>query len=138
MEERNTEYYLKYDKYDEVVSTVMRNILVERERVGKFLLYDFQPQMDADKLYFNVANVAATMRKENLYLNMPLLDYIKFRKKRGKKWSNLRWCIPWTLKKLDNEHKTSIYIIMDFIKETLDIPSNMFKDINDEYYGWVE
>ena len=128
----------KYNKYDEIVQVIMRNILVERERVGKFLLYDFQPQMDADRLYFNVANVAATMRKEKLYLNMPLKDYIKFRKKRGKKWSNLRWYFPLELRKLDAEYKTSIYIIMEFIKETLELPYNIFKEINDEYYGeWI-
>ena len=128
----------KYKQYDEVVAVIMRNILVERERCGKFLLYDFQPLMDADKLYFNVAAIAADLRKEKLYLNMPLKDYIDFRKKRGKKRSNLRWFGPIHKYFLDAEHKTSIYIIMEFVKESLQLPSGMFKEINDEYYGWVE
>ena len=125
----------KYKQYDEVVQTIMRNVLVERERCGKFLLYDFQPLMDADRLYFNVAAIAADLRKENLYLNMPLRDYIKFRKKRGKKRTNLRWFGPIHSYFLDQEYKTSTYIIMEFVKEALDLPSDMFKTINDEYYG---
>ena len=128
----------KYKQYDEVVAAIMRNILVERERCGRFLLYDFQPLMDADKLYFNVAAIATDLRKEKLYLNMPLKDYIDFRKKRGKKRLNLRWFGPIHKYFLDAEHKTSIYIIMEFVKESLQLPSGMFKEINDEYYGWVE
>ena len=128
----------KYKHYDEIVNTILTNILVERERCGKFLLYDFQPLMDADKLYFNVANVAATFRKENLYLDMSLKDYIKFRIKRGKKWSNLRWFNPIEKHFLEDEHKTSIYMIMEFIKETMNLPNGIFKEINDEYNGWIE
>ena len=81
----------KYKQYDTVVNAIMMNILVERERCGMFLLYDFNPKDDADKLYYNVTTAAADLRKENIYLNMPLLDYIKFRKKRSKNRSNLRW-----------------------------------------------
>lgn len=128
----------KYAEYDKVVQTIMTNVLVERERCGKFLLYDFQPLMDADRLYFNVASVAADLRNENLYLNMPLLNYIKFRKKRGKKRRNLRWFGPIQKHFLEDEHKTSIYIIMEFIKEALELPSGIFKEINDTYYGeWI-
>ena len=128
----------RYAEYDKVVQTIMTNVLVERERCGKFLLYDFQPLMDADKLYFNIATVAADLRDENIYLNMPLKDYISFRKKRGKKRRNLRWFGPIQKHFLEDEHKTSIYIIMEFIKQTLELPSGMFKEINDTYYGWVD
>ena len=58
--------------------------------------------------------------------------------KRGKKRLNLRWFGPIHKYFLDAEHKTSIYIIMEFVKESLQLPSGMFKEINDEYYGWVE
>ena len=67
---------------------------------------------------------------------MPQLDYIKFRKKRSKNRSNLRWFNPIQNRKLDSEHKTSIYLIMEFITEQLNIDYSLYKEINDEYYGW--
>ena len=65
----------KYSLYDSVVTTIMTNVLVERERCGKFLLYDFDPNLDLDRLYFNVAAIAADIRRENLYLHMPLWHF---------------------------------------------------------------
>lgn len=128
----------KYALYDSVVQTIMTNILVEHERCGKYLLYDFQPSDDADKLYFNITAIAADLGKENIYLNMPLWDYIKFRKKRRKKRVNLRWLNPIQKKKLSDEYKTSVSIIMDFICEQLKLNYRLFKEINDEYYGWID
>lgn len=128
----------KYIQYDNVVKTVMTNILVERERCGKYILYDFQPSDDADKLYFNVAAIAADLNKEKIYLGMPLLDFIFFWKKRRKKRHNLRWLNPIQKKKLSDEDKTSVSIIMDFICVQLKLNYRLFKEINDEYYGWID
>lgn len=128
----------KYTQYDNVVSTIMTNILIERERCGKYILYDFQPSNDADKLYFNVAAIAADLYREKIYLGMPLLDFIFFWKKRRKKRHNLRWLNPIQKKKLSDEDKTSVSIIMDFICVQLKLNYRLFKEINDEYYGWVD
>lgn len=128
----------KYTQYDNVVNTVMTNILVERERCGKYILYDFQPSNDADKLYFNVAAIAADLNKEKIYLGMPLLDFIFFWKKRRKKRHNLRWLNPIQKKKISDEDKTSVSIIMDFICVQLKLNYRLFKEINDEYYGWID
>ena len=128
----------KYTLYDSVITTVMTNVLVERERCGKFLLYDFQQNEDADRLYFNVTAIAADLQKENIYLDMPFWDYVKFRMKRWKRRMNLRWFGPLAKKKLDNEYKTSVYLIMHFVAEHLHIPIDLFKEINDTYYGWVD
>ena len=128
----------KYTQYDNVVSTIMTNILIERERCGKYILYDFQPSNDADKLYFNVAAIAADLNKEKIYLGMPLLDFIFFWKKRRKKRHNLRWLNPIQKKKISDEDKTSVSIIMDFICVQLKLNYRLFKEINDEYYGWID
>ena len=128
----------KYIQYDNVINTIMTNILVERERCGKYILYDFQPSNDADKLYFNVAAIAADLNKEKIYLGMPLLDFIFFWKKRRKKRHNLRWLNPIQKKKLSDEDKTSVSIIMDFICVQLKLNYRLFKEINDEYYGWID
>ena len=128
----------KYILYDSVVNTIMTNVLVERERCGKFLLYDFHQEEDSDRLYFNVTAVAADLRKENIYLDMPFRDYVKFRIKRWKRRMNLKWLSPSAKKKLSNEYKTSVLLLMDFVAEHLHISHNLFKEINDTYYGWVD
>lgn len=128
----------KYKMYDNVVSTVMMNVIVEKQRCGKFLIYDFDQTDDGNKLYFNVTLVAADLEKEKIYLDMPLLDFIFFWKKRRKNRKNLRWFNPIQKKKLSDENKTSVSIIMDFICEELKINYRLFKEINDEYYGWID
>ena len=128
----------KFGRYDEIVNTILKNILVERERCGKILLWDFNPIDHGDRLYFNIAAIVADINKEPIYLNMPLFDYLKLKWKRRKSRKNLRYFGPSHAAKLDNEHKTSIYIIMDFIREQMNFDYSLYKDINDEYYGWVE
>lgn len=128
----------KYETYDHIVSTVMTNVLVERERCGKFLLYDFQGDNGAEKLYFNVTAIAADLRREAIYLDMPLISFIKFWLKRHKKRKNLRWFGPISKRKLADEYKTSVYILMDFIREQFNINEELYDEINNEYYGWVD
>ena len=128
----------KYKLYDSVVSTIMSNVMVECARCGKILLYDFKPELDMDKLYFNVAAIVADMSKEKLYLHMPFWDYVRFRMKFWKKRTNLKWFSPWAEKKLKEEYKTSVDMIMFFVSEQLDVLIDLFKEINDEYYGWVD
>ena len=128
----------KYKQYDSVVSTVMMNILVERERCGRFLIYDFDQNDDGNRLYFNVMAVAADLEREKIYLDMPLLDFIFFWKKRRKNRKNLRWFNPIQKRKLSDENKTSTSIIMDFICEKMNLNYRLFKEINDEYYGWID
>ena len=128
----------KFGRYDEIVNTILKNIIVERERCGKILLWDFNPVDHGDRLYFNIAAIVADLNKEPIYLNMPLFDYLKFKWKRRQSRKNLRYFGSNHAAKLDDEHKTSIYIIMDYIRETMDFDYSLYKDINDEYYGWVE
>ena len=126
----------KYKQYDTVVNTIMMNVLVERQRCGRYLLWDFNPNCDTDRLYFNIAAIAADLNREFIWLNMPFIDYIKMKWKRRKVRKNLRYFGPIRQKRLDREYKTSIYIIMDFITSELDISHELLKEINDEYYGW--
>lgn len=128
----------KYTRYDSIVNIIMTNIMVERQRCGKYLLWDFNPVCDSDRLYFNITAIAADLNREFIWLDMPFIDYIKMKWKRRKVRKNLRYFGPIRKHFLDNEYKTSIYIIMDFIKEQLNITHALFKEINDEYYGWYE
>ena len=106
----------KFGRYDEIVNTILKNILVERERCGKILLWDFNPIDHGDRLYFNIAAIVADINKEPMYLNMPLFDYLKFKWKRRKSRKNLRYFGPNRAAKYYDDHKTSIYIIIDYIR----------------------
>ena len=125
-----------FPEYDRVVQTIMTNVFIEKERSGKFIIYNFEPQIDSHKLYFNVAAVAADLTNEKVYLDMGLLDYIKFWKKRSKKRSNLKWFSPFHKYKTDKELGVDTSIMMNFIAASMGIDRNLFKEINNEYYGW--
>lgn len=128
----------KYNEYDVLVNSIYLNICAERQHAGKIILWDFQESQDADRLYFNVATIVADLNDENIYLNMPLIDYIKLKWKRRKSRKNLRWINPFMAKNLPVEAKTSVYIILDFVARAYNKDMKIFKEINDEYYGWVE
>lgn len=123
--------------YDEVVATIMSNIMVERHLCSKIVLWDFQEDNDWDRLYFNVAAIVADMNKEPIYLQMPFIKYLKMKWKRRKQRKNLRYLFSWRAEDVPLENRTSIYIIMSFIADFYKLPQSYFKEINDEYYGWV-
>lgn len=124
--------------YDEVVGTILSNITVERFRCGKIVLWDFQEDNNWDRLYFNVASILADVDHDVIYLQMPYWKYLKMKWKRHKQRKNLRYLYSWRAKTIPPENKTSVYIIMDFIRAYYGLPESYFKEINDEYYGWVE
>lgn len=124
----------KYKIYNNVVSTIMTNILIERERNGFFLLYNFNPNNEEDKLYFNITAIAADLRKENIFLNISLFNFLKF-KFTHRKRKNLKWFSLFKNRKLNDEFKIDISTLMNFISEQLNISSELFEMINKEYYG---
>ena len=106
--------------------------MAEKNRCGKFLLYDFNPEEEADKLYYNVSAIAADLSLNNLYLHMPFFKYLKFKFKSGRK--NLRYFNFFQELKLKPEHKTSVFMLMDYVREELNLPQEIFGEINNEYY----
>ena len=122
--------------YDEVVGTILSNVIVERQRCGKIILWDFQEENDWDRLYFNVAAIVADMNREPMYLQMPFWKYVKMKWKRRKQRKNLRYLSRSRAEDIPYENRTSIYIIMSFIAEFYKIDEDFFGKINSEYYGW--
>jgi hypothetical protein len=123
--------------YDTVVGTIMSNVIVERQRCGKIILWDFQEDNDWDRLYFNVATIVADMNKEPIYLQMPFWEYVKMKWKRRKQRKNLRYLSRSRAEDIPCESRTSVYIIMDFIRDFYNLDKDYFGKINSEYYGWV-
>ena len=128
----------KTKKYDEIVGTILQNVLAEYKRTGKIILWDFQEEQDLDRLYFNVAAMVSDIKGIPIYVQMPLFPYLKMKWKRRKTRKNLRRLTQSIAKLIPDESRTSVFIIMDFIREFYDIDLGAFKEINDEYYGWVE
>ena len=124
-------------KYNRIVGTIMQNVLVERCTTNKIILWDFQESQPMDRLYFNVASIIADMNKECMYIQMPLFAYLKMKWKRRKTRKNLRWCGPLMACKLPDKAKTSVYIIMDCVREYYNESYDIFEEINNEFYGWV-
>ena len=125
-------------KYNQIVGTIMQNVLAERNIANKIVLWDFQEPQPMDRLYFNVASIIADMGKERMYVQMPLFAYLKMKWKRRKTRKNLRWCGPLRARQLPNEAKTSVYILMDYVREYYNVSYDTFEAINNEFYGWVE
>lgn len=125
-------------KYNQIVGTILQNVLAERNITDKIILWDFQESQPMDRLYFNVASIAADVGKECMYVQMPLFAYLKMKWKRRKTRKNLRWCNPLRARKLPDEAKTSVYILMDYVREYYDVSYDTFEKINNEFYGWVE
>lgn len=127
-----------YNEYDSIIQTIATNIMIERERSGNYIISNFNPQYDSHKLFFNVTAVLADLNHEKIYLDMSLLDYLKFRIKRSKKRSNLRWFGSFKKKKLKDRDLVDTSKLMLFIATSLNINVDLFRKINNEYYGWVD
>lgn len=124
-------------QYDEIVRTIMQNVLAERNIANRIVLWDFQEEQATDRLYFNVASIIADIYKENIYLQMPLIPYLKMKWHRRKGRKNLRWVGHFRANQLPEDAKTSVFILMDYVREYYDLPYEIFEDINNEYYGWI-
>ena len=124
-------------EYDKIVQAVMTNVLIEKERLGNFIIYKFNPDDNAQKLYFNVTAVAADLNRQPIYLDMSLWTYLRFRFKFGRKRKNLRW-FGWLRRKVNTKEIVDTQELMDFIGKEFNIDRKMFNNINNEYYGWVE
>ena len=123
-------------KYNQIVGTIMQNVISECGLAGdKIVLWDFHEDQPYDRLYFNAAAIVANWKKKRMYVQMPFIDYVKFKWKRRKTHKNLRWCGPLMAHTLPDEAKTSIYLIMSFVAEYYNIDMEVFKAIQDEFYG---
>lgn len=124
-------------KYNQIVATLMQNVIAQYGAADhKIVLWDFQENQPYDRLYFNVAAIVANWKKKRMYVQMPFIDYVRFKWKRRKTHRSLRWCGPLMAHTLPNEAKTSIYLIVDFVREFYNESYDTFEKINNEFYGW--
>ena len=120
-------------QYDQIVATIMQNVLAEANRAGgKVVLWDFHPQNSVDRLYYHIACIVADIYNKQMYLEMGFMDYLKFKHK-NKKRKNIHWV--WRKHtSLSDDVKTSVFIIMEYVRQFYNIEMSVFEDINKEYY----
>ena len=125
---------------NQLVAIIADNILVERQRMnGKIILWDFQQEQETDRLYYHVATLMSDVVGEDVYLEMPLFDFLIFKWKRRKGRKNLKRVNSKIKKEIEINDRTSIYEIMMFIQKEFNLASNKFEEINDCFYGeWIE
>lgn len=125
---------LKTNKeYDQIVGTIFQNVLAESNMAkNKVVLWDFHPVNSIDRLYYHVACLVSDIYNKDMYLEMKFFDYLKFKWKNRKR-KNLHWV--WRKHtSLPVSYRTSVYIIMDYVRKYYDIPIETFDDILKEYY----
>ena len=123
-------------KYNQIIATLMQNVIAQYGAADhKIVLWDFQEDQPYDRLYFNVAAIVADWRKKLIYIQMPFFAYLKFKWHRRKTRKNLRWCGPLMARKLSDNARTSVYLIMSFVAEYYDIDMEVFKAIQEEFYS---
>jgi hypothetical protein len=125
---------------NQLVAIIADNILVERQRMnGKIILWDFQQEQETDRLYYHVATLMSDVLSEDVYLEMPLFDFLIFKWKRRKGRKNLKRVNSKIKNEIEINDRTSIYEIMMFIQKEFNLASNKFEEINDCFYGeWIE
>lgn len=124
---------------NKIAGVVMENILAERQRMGKkIILWDFQQDQWTDRLYFNVAVMTSDVLNENVYLDMPLIDFWKFKWRRRKVRKNLKRVGKKIKNEIEVNDRTSIYEIMIYVQRTFNLENDRFEEINNEFYGWLE
>ena len=124
-------------EYDEIVSKIVQNVLNQSTYTNNtIILWDFQQSASMDRLYYNVACIVADLTDKQLYIQMPFFEYLRFKFKRRQR-KNLHWVSRYA-KWVNPEGKTSVYIIMDYIREYYGIEMDAFEEINNAYYGWIE
>ena len=124
-------------EYNNIASVVMNNVLAEKQRMGDIILWDFQPDQDMDRLYYNVAALTSDVLGLNIYLDLPFIDYLKFKWKRRKGRKNIRRVNKKIKNRIGINDRTSIYEIMMFIQKELELDNYKFGQVNEAFYGWV-
>lgn len=114
--------------YDEIVSTIIQNVLAEHQRNGYFVINNFNPSFAADKLYFEASLIASEFyNNEPIYIHAPLLSYWHFKL--------THWKLRKIIKYIGKLYGiTSVSVIMEHVRKYYDLDWSVFSDIVKEFY----
>lgn len=133
--------------YDEVISTLITNVMAERKRNGEIILYEFDSSNPSHMLYYEASTIISDISHKPIYLNMKLWDYIKFVYHNIKRWRLLKWMSNTKAaeieldKEVDSEtfKITPVSTLISFVKQFYLKEKNLsfseFDEIYSEVYG---
>ena len=118
-----------YKLFDTVTGTLLVNLAIENKRNNGVVLSPFNPN-NVDHLYsFEIALILSDTTHEKFYLDMEVFDYWKFRFK--------NWSVRKSFKRYNDKvsiTKMELDKILDFMKESLKLEDDIYKQIYEEYY----
>ena len=118
-----------YKLFDTVTGTLLVNLTIENKRNNGIVLSPFNPN-NIDHLYsFEIALILSDTTHEKFYLDMGIFNYWKFRFK--------NWSVRKSFKRYNDRVsiiKMELDKILDFMKESLKLEDDTYKQIYEEYY----
>ena len=118
-----------YKLFDTVTGTLLVNLAIENKRNNGIVLSSFDPN-NIDHLYsFEIALILSDTTHEKFYLDMGVFDYWKFRFK--------NWSVRKSFKRYNDKvsiTKMELDKILNFMKESLKLEDDTYKQIYEEYY----
>lgn len=130
--------------YDEVISTLITNVMAERKHNGHLILKEFNPSDPSHMLYYEATKIISDINHEKIYLNMKLWDYIKFVYHNIGRWQLLSWASDWKINEWELDKGNDFIIesadrILSFVKEFYlkekDLDFSEFDSIYEQVYG---
>lgn len=115
-----------YQKYDKIIAITISNIL-SFSKDNKILLGSFNEKDINHLFFFEIAKIVKTCWNFNIYVEMPLLKYIKFY------FKNRKLKIK-RLKKENSKNKININTVLDFEKTQINEQDDIFEKIYNIYY----
>ena len=125
----------RYQLIDQIISAVMSNVLAEKQRNDKIILYHFDINNNIHRLYFNAALIIGSISNEPIYIECSLWNYIRLK---IKKWSFRKQIKHISAKKAMELRRAAVSIdmLMDYVQESFGLSKEEMDKINDQVYGW--
>ena len=130
--------FLNFRFFDEIVRSVLTNVLVEHERDGGIYINGYNGDVKST-LYLIEATIASDILQEPVYMMMPLVTYLQFRHTHWKDRKRFRWRASslWTKPVV-----TPIDDMMEFVKKEFKIDDDKLLEIIRAYYpkweDWIK
>jgi len=112
----------KQKLYDQVISTLITNVMSEKKRNRRIILRSFDCTDPSHMLYYEASAIISDIGNTPIYLNMKLWDYIKFVYHNIKRWKRLKWVsnekvLEWELDRGNDFIIASVDTITSFVKQ---------------------
>ena len=120
--------------YDEVVGSLVGNVLAEQSINHKIILKDYNDEDNTHRLYLNAAIIVSDLSQQPIFINTTFFKFLKLKWRRKILRKQLRRIKDTDLELLDSE-VTSIDKILDYVCSNYEINRDKMGKINEEFYG---